>query len=386
MHQPKARLGFIGNPAILQYGAKDNTGNIIHGYAARSIFENIQKITSSAEPGNIADVRAKCTHIGFVAATMLHVNRVPKYIQGHVGAANFVEKAGLPVCTFGFGCQAPLGQSVKDAEVDPRSVRLLQVIAAHARSIAVRGAFTADLCAKYGVKNVEVIGCQSAYVAGVANWAAKTEVRAPVQHAVAYLSLGPDERELLRLVLSSHSDIIGQGDPTEEGIRRGEISKAEFLSPNSKHWEPPYLVKLFEEGIVSREAYFDFVSDHFFKFYDVPNWIEHIRSRYDFCYGTRFHGNMAAFQAGVPALWLTHDMRTQELCEHLNLPFVEHSSLVEFKTLPALAAQCSYERFWSQFPARLRQFRQYLDGNGMTELLKPAFRQASDQILATVKA
>ena len=143
---------------------------------------------------------------------------------------------------------------------------------------------------------------------------------------------------------------------------------------------------MFEESKLSRDRYYDYLRSHFYKFYNVPNWLAHMKSHYDFCFGTRFHGNMAAFMAGVPALWLSHDMRTQELCEHLGLPYIAHSRLKEFATVSDLAAQCNFDTFWARFPQRLREFRSYLDHNGVSPMLKPQMVTDSDAIIATASA
>ena len=52
---------------------------------------------------------------------------------------------------------------------------------------------------------------------------------------------------------------------------------------------------------------------------DPKTWIEEL-SAYDFAYGTRIHGNIAALLAGTPAVVLAHDSRTLELCRSLRHP------------------------------------------------------------------
>lgn len=379
----KKRIGFIGNPSLLPQGSKDNTGNIIHGYAARALFQEPGKITSEPSDENISEVRSRFTHLGFVAATMLHVNRIPKYINSHVQAAEFVEKLQLPVCTFGFGCQAPLGQKISDSEVDPRSVRLLRAISANAKTIAVRGQFTADLCAKYGVKNVSVVGCQSLYYTGVTQWDAKPSLKIPPSRPVANFSLGPDERHVLRLMMTNNAAFIGQGDITDQAIRSGEITRSDFISDTGSYWLPPFLKKLFDDGDIERSSYYDYIAAHYHKFFTVPEWTDHIRNNYDFCFGTRFHGNIAALLSGVPALWLIHDMRTKELCEQLGLPAIDHSAVKDIKSITELASHCDYQDFWTGFPKRLEHFMKYLQDNDVENLLTTTF---SDKAATIIKS
>ncbi len=369
------KIGFIGSPPALTAGSKDNTGNMIHSYAARSLFENPAFVSAHRSEENIERLRSEISHLGFIAATNLHVKNTPDYIQGQVDAADFVEKLDLPVCVFGFGCHAHLGATIEAANVDPRSVRLLRVLAERSKTVGVRGAFTADLCAKYGVKNVTVVGCQSAYVAALRN----TEQRALTtsgERPVTSFSWGPDEAPMLKLAMAAGAAVIGQGDFTEEGIAKGQISRASFLEAGGHH----RLLQCFEiaisKGEFSRSDYYDYIQRHFSKFYNVPDWCAHIQQNYDFCVGTRFHGNMAALLAGVPALWIEHDMRTRELCEHLGLPSLPSSRLSEYRDLKQIAVECDYGTFWSKMPPLAREFLNYLNGNGVGDLLAKEVSQA----------
>ncbi len=378
--QNASKIGFIGNPSGLPHGSKDNTGNIVHGYAARSFFKDWVKVGTNTSADNIARTRESITHLGFVTATMLHVNRTPKYIASHENVADFIEKLDLPVTTFGFGCQAELGQSIKDAKVDDRSVRLLKAISDRAESIAVRGEFTAELCNKYGVKNVEVIGCQSAYFGGLQNRDRKdaffNKFNASEEKSGVYLSLGPDESKLLEIAINSGSNIIGQGDPTEERISTGDLSREDFLKNGNDHWEPPYLLRMFESGKVSKSDYFDYIKKSFYKFYTVEDWVNHFSDGYGFCYGTRFHGNMIAFWAGVPSLWIAHDMRTFELCEHLKLPYIMHDKLQQLSSADELYELCDYSSYWNAFDNRLSDFARYLKINNVTQFLSENYRSS----------
>ena len=56
-------------------------------------------------------------------------------------------------------------------------------------------------------------------------------------------------------------------------------------------------------------------SDRVRFFLDPKTWFDHL-AQYDFSFGTRIHGNIAALLAGTPALLLAHDSRTLELAEY----------------------------------------------------------------------
>lgn len=374
-----AGIGFLGNPARLTEGARDNTGNIVHGHAARSMFHAPQPLRNLDDPETRTRARETFSHLAFVAATMLHVNKVPGYIDSHARMADFLEHTGLPVVTFGFGCQARRDQSLAEAEIDGRSVRLLRVISDLSHSIAVRGEFTAELCRKYGVGNVEVIGCQSAYMAGIANWGSLPDAPATPAAAVGHVSFGPDEGQVLRLIMQSGSNIISQGNPLEEAIARGRLSCAEFTRGAHDFGVWPEVRAILARGPETARRYHAFIRDRFHIFYDTETWKAHLE-HYDFAFGTRFHGNMIALHAGVPALWLVHDMRTQELCNHLALSQMPHGEVGPQTRLQDLAAATDYNAFKAAFPANLARFMGYLERNGVTHLLRADFVQAARAI------
>ena len=380
MDTSPAMIGFVGNPAGMKPDSKDNTGNLIHGFAARALFARKLGVRTLNEEENIRSVRERCRVLGFVAATGLNVNKTPHFIDAQVNAANFVERLDLPVCVFGLGAQAPLGQSLAEAEVDPRSVRLLKVLADKSNIVAVRGEFTADLCRKLGVHNVEVIGCQSAYLAGLRNWGREIAPPSNPENLTVNLSLGLDEAKLLDLAMARGADLIGQGNPADERIALGQIDRDAFVSNTYGGTVWPMIETLFLDGRIDRGAYFDYIRKHFFKFYEFDAWTAHM-ARYDFCLGTRFHGNMAAFFAGVPALWLVHDSRTEELCRHLGLPSMAHADVQSVSDLRDIAALADYGTFFRTFPERLSVFRDYLDKNGVTDLLTKEFRDASAAVI-----
>ena len=148
----------------------DNTGNMIHAAAARRIISKYVEYPSSGEwsSAQIDRLRSEHSHIVYVTANLIRLGMpgdhpsLKELVASHVAVAKNIEQAGLPVVVFSVGSQARLN-GPHEFSVAPETVRLLKVLSDHSRKIAVRGAFTADACAKLGVNNVEVIGCQSIF-------------------------------------------------------------------------------------------------------------------------------------------------------------------------------------------------------------------------------
>ena len=110
------RVGFLGINYKGKEGSKENTGNYLHGYAARHIVGEYRNLhVSFLNDEKVEEARSELTHIAFVAATTIAVNKVEKHAGGHTRLADSIEKLKLPVVVFGarfrtLGLQAPLAQ------------------------------------------------------------------------------------------------------------------------------------------------------------------------------------------------------------------------------------------------------------------------------------
>src|SRR5699024_12368983 len=55
---------------------------------------------------------------------------------------------------------------------------------------------------------------------------------------------------------------------------------------------------------------------------DARTWIDRMR-RFDFSFGARIHGNIAAVLGGTPSVVLAHDRRTMELAKYHRIPYID---------------------------------------------------------------
>ena len=91
--------------------------------------------------------------------------------------------------------------------------------------------------------------------------------------------------------------------------------------------------------------------------------------RYRFSYGTRLHGNIAAMLAGVRAMWIVHDMRLQEVCDHFRLPTIDFEKVKDGVNLEALYELADYSECSRVYPERYRVLFDYVDGAGLPHAL-----------------
>lgn len=370
------KVGFMGATASGREGARENTGNFIHGYAARLMVNDHVTVTNlDPSDGEIEEMRASLSHLSFVAATTIVVNNVDKKAPSHLKMARIIERAKLPVVVFGLGSQSRLGQSVNDAEVGEDTLHFLRVLSEHSRTIAVRGEFTADLCRRYGIKNVEVLGCQSCFMSMSPDFVFPVPVPRPsLSRSVTNYTYHSQELPLLNAAMAADAAFIGQSSHFEYELRRLDaVENLDQLPENVRQLATPGMVNILTGNRLDLPAFQQWIKRRFQQFYDVPSWLSFLsRGGFEFSTGSRFHGNMAALQAGVPALWIVHDNRTQEFCDYLGLPNAPIEKLRKGASFESLLDDHfdtgSFNRKYRQNYAR---FHAYLEQSGIPHRLKP---------------
>jgi hypothetical protein len=110
-----------------------------------------------------------------------------------------------------------------------------------------------------------------------------------------------------------------------------------------------------------------FYRKHCKVFFSTEEWFSWIKD-YDFSIGSRFHGNVAALLNGVPAVVLTHDSRTKELCEFASIPHVSVSDIQELNA-QRLYEQANFELFEERYNTLYRNYTEFLDENDVPHKL-----------------
>jgi hypothetical protein len=106
-------------------------------------------------------------------------------------------------------------------------------------------------------------------------------------------------------------------------------------------------------------------------FLDGWTWIDYLATQ-DFAFGTRFHGNVAALLAGIPAMLLTHDSRTVELAEYHGIPHRPMDKVVADQTdASELYDAADFESFNTLMPQRFATYLAFLDRNELSHVFAP---------------
>ena len=288
---------------------------------------------------------------------------------GHV--ADFLEKVDLPCVMIGVGSQAPHYDA--KIEVGEGTQRFFKVVSERSVSIGVRGEFTASWIEKFGIKNIEMIGCPSLF------WTCNPSIsiskkpfsevkkialngsRNVISHSSDPQKMRKVESALLRQVIEYDASFFVQNEHQEAILARkkeGEV-KDSLTDPILKYYGA--------NG--SSDKIRSFFINHSKIYFDIPEWASEISS-YDFSIGTRFHGNMIAVQNGVPAVIIVHDSRTKELCELLHFPYLSIND-IDRVSLQYLYELCDMSSITSVYNQLYNNYIDFLNKNNLDHILRP---------------
>lgn len=289
--------------------------------------------------------------------------------------ADRVERLDIPVVMIGLGAQGP--DAKKMIEVSENTLRLIRAVAERSRCIGVRGTFTAEVLHNYGIENVSVIGCPSAYVQPEA-W---RPVAAPARfdriavggtgHSPGLLP--PDlrpavpgtlQREIYRLAYREGLDVVLQSERPEIDflITRNEAVAHAAQERILGYWGAPSL-----------RDWCRYLDRHGRVFYDVDTWVDAM-ARFDCYLGSRLHGTIAALTSGTPAVLLTHDARTTELAQFLRLPSLPIADAMPLSAsrLQEVITSTDLDAWNMGYAERLRRYIDFLEVNEVPHRFRDA--------------
>lgn len=293
-----------------------NTGNLVYAHAICSHLADYDRLFDSGDPPKWVN---KFGDIGVIQAA--------NQLGAHFDEPGQVDQlAALEVGIVAIGLGAQSNSEADMPKLSANALRWLRHMVDRAPTtapnLAIRGAFTGKVLDAAGFAgHWRIIGCPSLFLNPNPRLGREVaaNLRPPRRVAVAaghesWAPLKDIEASLARLVTDTGGSYIGQHGLSMmmltrgEGdqLRAGELERCrDYICPDMD--TPAFLRWARAYGAV---------------FFDVPSWVEHCR-RFDFVVGTRIHGTALGLQAGVPALCVAHDSRTQELCRTMKVPYVE---------------------------------------------------------------
>jgi hypothetical protein len=276
-----------------------------------------------------------------------------QYQAALVRTTELVRRLRIPVVVLGVGAQGtvdlgwdairPIEGAVKD---------FVSAVLDRSPTIGVRGEATREYLNGLGFRDVDVIGCPSMFMWGDT---------IPVERKAATL----DKRSNVAITISPYRAVIG-------GIAMAAHARYPRLTYFAQ--DLPTLRLLFDgtplpggtpESLLPVHPGHPFFREHRTRFYVDPwPWIEDLRD-YEFSFGTRIHGTIAALLAGTPAVVLAHDSRTLELARYFDIPHRLLRDVPPDLDPANLYAEADFTALRAGHADRFDTLVRYLAGNGL---------------------
>jgi hypothetical protein len=290
-----------------------NTGNLLFSDSAHKMLTTPNtEVTSNGISTDPSPERAAQINEEYDVFVVPLANAFrPGFRKSLDRLSTLIEQLTIPVVVFGVGAQA--GDDYETAELKPMEAsvkRFASLVLDRSSSIGVRGELTARYLNNLGFSDVDIIGCPSMFLYGDTFPAIRTPDSLTADSRIA-LNLSPDAipvGDISGLARHAHEHYphltyYAQNTADAEVLLWGDTTPQAGI-------QQPFPLQLSHALLQENQVRMPL---------DPATWIREL-STYDFAYGTRIHGNVAALLAGTPSVVLTHDSRTLELCRYFDIP------------------------------------------------------------------
>jgi hypothetical protein len=269
-----------------------------------------------------------------------------------------IERLRIPVVILGVGAQASVDYKLDRLKpLEPLVRRFMRAVLDRSPSVGVRGELSESYLRGLGFADVEVIGCPSMFLHGDA---LRVEKRVPELTSESRLAMNvsPYLRRMGPVVQRHverypHLEYVAQDLDTLRILLLGESAgDAATQSPLPVHLSH----QLFRERRVRC-------------YVDPWPWIDDLRG-FEFTFGSRIHGNIAALIAGTPAYVLAHDSRTLELARYFDIPHRPLREVSRQTDAAALYAEADYSELNRRLAGRFTTFADYLHRHGLRHVFE----------------
>ncbi|MFF4087571.1 polysaccharide pyruvyl transferase family protein [Streptomyces nigra] len=333
-----------------------NSGNLIFSDATHKILETPR--TEVVSNGIRTDVSAAGRiNEEFDAFVIPLANAFrPSFEAQLKRLTRLIEKLRIPVVVVGVGAQAGLGYNAARLKgIEPAVRAFVSAVLDRSASIGVRGEFTEKYLNDLGFRDVEVIGCPSLFLYGKELTVTKKEP-----------ALGAGSRIAVN---GSHSAVKSQGLDRVIDRAHARYRHLRFIGQNLSdarqlHWRDLSDPNALVTAMPTHPEHPMYREDKVRVYIDPVTWIDDLRG-FDFSFGSRIHGNIAALLAGTPATVLCGDSRTLELCRYFGIPHRRIDKLTGEVDPAALYEEADFGPLMSGHQERFERFTAFLDRNGL---------------------
>lgn len=331
--------------------AVNNTGNYFYEHAVSNQIDGIEIIDS-------LDL--------FIEPDSILVLSMSNFISPFTDLGDFAldieKKKFSKVIMIGAGAQA-YDYSEKIILKDGTK-NFLSLISERSNSIGVRGQYTAEILNQFGYKNIDIIGCPSIFMNCDPDFQVATNIpfRNDLASSFNFTPVGFFRDKISELIafgiLNCHS-FVAQSETDLLGLYSDSAVHKNNLDFFFSYYSNPKI-----SASIAHEWFK--LNTHWF--FNLNDWFN-FSSKLNFSIGSRFHGNMASILHGIPALNLTFDTRTRELCEYLNLPFMHLSDFDSNMSLSFLYEYADFSFFNSTYLLKYTNYHNFLIKNNLNSKL-----------------
>lgn len=323
----KDRLNKSTNEVLKLAGA--NLGNFAFKYGAMKLLSDSHNITYITYESDVEFVKKNIDLLILPEANLVNPD------VDYSGPAEFIKKVDKPCFLLGVGAQAiDLTSKVK---CSPGTIEYLLEVSKRTNNIIVRGSFTKSILSEIGIINVEDLGCPSYMINPNQNlWKDVKEKAKKISnfHDFAITEgvypqsssneiIDKFERNIFQFVISDKADYIGQ---VQTSVVSNGLNNITNINPDDMYYLRKYLCDYCDEPTFN-----DIAHRRFKAFIRTDEWLKYYTYK-QAVIGTRIHGNFLAIQAVTPALPITHDSRTTELCQAMKIPYLAVDEAVNIKS------------------------------------------------------
>jgi hypothetical protein len=338
----------------------NNTGNLVFSQAVYRLLSTsgTDLETSGLARSHPGVINSRFDHVVIPLANAFRTT----FLDTLDALSNLIEQLTVPVTVVGVGSQASLKGVYKGSDrVKPATTRFVRAVLNRSASIGVRGEQTRDYLKSlgFGDEHVKVIGCPSMFMYGP-DLHVEKKVDSLASDSPIALNVSPYVPQMAPISLYAAEHFprlvyMAQNIQTLELMLYGTYPKGKKMNALAVAGAPITL----DHPLIR--------SDRVRFFLDPKTWFEHL-SQYEFSFGTRIHGNIAALLSGTPALLLAHDSRTLELAEYHEIPHRTITSIEDDADAISLYAESDWNRLNKAHPDRWDHFASFLNEHRLTHV------------------
>ncbi|MFJ3333104.1 polysaccharide pyruvyl transferase family protein [Streptomyces sp. NPDC086766] len=333
-----------------------NSGNLIFSDAAHKILQTPgTEVVSNGMRAAAAEAERINEEYDAFVVPLANAFR-PSFQTGLKRLTRLIGRLRIPVVVMGVGAQTGLNyDAARLKAIEPAVRAFCSAVLDRSASIGVRGEFTEKYLRDLGFRDVEVIGCPSLFLYGERLTVRK---RAP--------ELTADSRVAVN---GSHTAVRSQGLDRVLKSAHARYPHLRFIGQNLSdarqlHWRDLSDPNGRVAAMPTHPDHPMYREDKVRVYVDPVTWIDDLRD-FDFSFGSRIHGNIAALLAGTPATVLCGDSRTLELCRYFGIPHRRIDRLPEDLDPADLYAQADFTDLTGGHRERFERFTAFLDRNGL---------------------